>query len=334
MAVAELALGVAEWAKNAMVGDETEKALGDNLLALVAKLLPHEFTGGLLVQELTKTTGDTAQSWKLLAMFSEVFLAKQGRKTGVKEWGGMIDKLCKAFTAMEAAKLVKPHNGGKGASSLREFGVRNREFPEYNGEPGKCSMWVRRARQFIRDQKVPPEHHAGLFRSALKGPVWNEFSRLMDESKDDLDISLDRLKAMRDIGRRDELIKQQQCMMQNAGESAVDFHVRFIEVQEELKAYSPVTETDLFISKLRHGNRVRASNPASMEEAVKFAALVGSDEPAVSKGSEYEERVAVAFAKRGGKPWGGEQAVCHLFRDSNPQVCRYGDKCKFKHIKN
>jgi hypothetical protein len=328
-AVAELAVGVAEWAKNALVGDETEKDLLDNLLRLIGKVVPQEFAGGMLVIELTKTTTDTAQSWKLLAMFSELFLSKQGRKAGVREWGGMIDKLSKAYNAMEAAKLVKPHNGDRG-DSLKEFGVRNRDFPEYHGEAGKCSMWVRRAKQFLRDQKVPAHLHAGLFRDAMKGSVWNEFSRLMDQSGNDLDISLDRLKAMRDIGRRDELIKEQQRMEQKAGESAVAFHVRFIEVQEELKAYNEVTETDLFISKLRQGNRVRASNPANMEEAVRYAVLVGGDEPAVglNNGSEYEERVA--FAKRGNRP--GGDVVCYLFRDSNPQVCRFGDKCRFKHI--
>jgi hypothetical protein len=330
MAIEELAVGVAEWAKNAMVGAETDRALSDNLIELIGKMLPKDFVLGVLVKELTKSTEDIAQSWKLLAMFSELFLSKQGRKAGVKEWGGMIDKSNQAFNVLEAAKLVKLQNGGKGASSLKDLGVSSRDFPEYDGEAGKCSMWVRRAWQFIKDQKVPAELHVGLFRSALKGAVYMEFCRVMTDNANDLDISLDRLKAMRDIGRRDELIKEQQRMEQKAGESAVAFHVRFIEVQEELKAYNKVTETDLFISKLRQGNRVRASNPANMEEAVRYAVLVGGDEQAVglNNGSEYEERVA--FAKRGNKP--GGDVVCYLFRDSNPQVCRFGDKCRFKHI--
>jgi hypothetical protein len=67
-----------------MVGAETDRALSDNLIELIGKMLPKDFVLGVLVKELTKSTEDIAQSWKLLAMFSELFLSKQGRKAGVR----------------------------------------------------------------------------------------------------------------------------------------------------------------------------------------------------------------------------------------------------------
>jgi len=309
--VKELAEAVNAWVN--AVSDRKEPENTASLAELIAGVIPEKFTVGRLVKALMGMDTDRNQACELLEFFAARY-ETTSKKREMKAFFKVLGETRVEEKEREAAARAQAAGRGgeekRSENDLRKYGVRAAPPPEYDGRPGGCAQWVRKITRFLEDRHVPEEGQIPLVRAQTGQQGWDEFNRLLDECGNDLDAALTKFTKIKDIGRRDELIKKEMRMTQGQEETAVQFYNKWQATRDELKAYGEVTDVDRFIAKLRNGSRVRVSEPDTLEKALQVASWV--QEGFTAQGNSGSAQVRPRRGGRKGKTSGYVPEAWHI----------------------